>query len=118
MCVGVPMRVLAHQTEALMAPCVTREGTVRSIDLALVGPQGEGAWVLTHQGAAREVIDATIADAIADALQAVELAMRGGPVDAASIDDLFPDLAGREPELPPHLRAQLNATDPSSGDAS
>jgi hydrogenase expression/formation protein HypC len=111
------MRVLAHQSDALIAPCVTREGTMRSIDLALVGAQGEGTWVLTHQGAAREVIDAASADAIADALQAVELAMRGGPVDAATIDDLFPDLAGREPELPAHLRAQLDATDPSSGDA-
>ncbi len=117
MCVGVPMRVLAHQPEALVAPCVTREGTVRSIDLSLVGAQGEGTWVLTHQGAAREVIDAASADAIANALQAVELAMRGGPVDAATIDDLFPDLAGREPELPPHLRAQLNASDNPSGDA-
>jgi hydrogenase expression/formation protein HypC len=108
MCVGVPMRILSGQANAMVVQCATREGTVRPIDLSLVGSQAPDTWVLTHQGAAREVIDAAIADAIADALAAVELAMIGGPVDAARIDDLFPDLAGREPELPPHLRARAS----------
>lgn len=116
MCVGVPMRILSTDPLGLVASCVTREGTVRDIDMALVGKQPVDGWVLTHQGAAREVIDAQAADAIADALSAVELAMRGGPVDPSQIDTLFPDLAGREPELPPHLRAQVDAQAGAKGD--
>ena len=116
MCVGVPMRVLSAQPGNLSASCQTRQGTVRSIDLALVGPQPAGAWLLTHQGAAREVIDAASASAIADALEAVELAMRGGPIDPSTIDDLFPDLAGREPELPLHLRPPTGPDNGTDGE--
>ncbi len=116
MCIGVPMRILSAQPDSLLAPCETRQGTVRPIDLALVGPQPTGTWVLTHQGAAREVIDAEHADAIADALDAVDLAMSGAPLHAEMIDNLFPDLANREPQLPPHLRPPTGADTGSDGD--
>lgn len=116
MCIGVPMRVMSGADEGLSALCVTRDGTARAIDLSLVGPQRNGTWLLTHQGAAREVIDATTAAQVADALEAVALAMAGGPVSAGAIDALFPDLAGREPELPPHLRAASAASKLDHGD--
>jgi len=40
---------------------------------------------------------------VADALQALEAALAGD----TNLDHLFPDLAGREPELPEHLRKEL-----------
>ena len=103
MCVGLPMRVI--EDRGSHALCETHAGSVRVIDMSLVGAQPEGSWVLTHLDAAREVIDAVMAAQIADALEAVGLAMSGGDIDPSAIDRLFPDLADRTPELPPHLRA-------------
>jgi hydrogenase expression/formation protein HypC len=82
------------------------QGERRRIDMALVGDQAPNTWVLVFIDAAREVVTAEQAALVGDALAALGLAMRG----ETNIDHLFPDLAGREPELPPHLKDQLAKT--------
>ena len=99
MCVGEPMQVMADA--ATLARCRDRHGVVHDIDLLLVGPQAQGVWLLSFLGAAREVIDASRAAAVCDALDALDALMRGEPAD---VDAAFADLTGREPELPAFLR--------------
>jgi hydrogenase assembly chaperone HypC/HupF len=89
-------------------------GETREIDMRLVGDQPEGTWVLVFLDAAREVVTAEQAALVGSALDALRLVL-GGNTDG--IDQLFPDLAGREPELPPHLKANLEGT-PHDVDAS
>jgi len=101
MCIGVPMQVIeARSGHALCAG----GGERREIDMRLVGDQPEGAWVLVFLDAAREVVTAEQAALIGSALDALRLALSG---QSEGLDDLFPDLAGREPELPPHLKLLL-----------
>jgi hydrogenase expression/formation protein HypC len=103
MCIGIPMRVVrAGPGRALCEGA----GGQREIDMVLVGDQPEGTWVLVFLDAAREVVDARQAALIQSALEALELAAGG----QSGVDHLFPDLAGREPELPEHLQAQLSRT--------
>ena len=71
--------------------------------MILVGEQPVGAWVLVFLDAARDVITAEQAQKTADALRAITLVMEG----ETSVDHLFADLVGREPELPPHLKNML-----------
>ncbi len=97
MCVGIPLRVA--QSDGLFAWCEGR-GDRRRIDLALVGPQPPGTWLLTFLGSAREVLAEDEAHRINRALDALEAVLGGEQVE---IGDYFADLAGREPELPPHL---------------
>jgi hydrogenase expression/formation protein HypC len=73
------------------------------IDMTLVGQQRPDTWVLVFLETAREVVSAEQAALIGKALDALSVA-RTNP--AADFDRLFPDLAGREPELPDHLKAQ------------
>ncbi len=101
MCVGTPMHVLRALPAAQFAECIDRRGAVSSVDLALVGAVEPGAWLLVFLGAAREIIDADRAQKIDLALGALEAALSG---DLSAIDAAFPDLAGREPQLPEHLR--------------
>jgi hydrogenase expression/formation protein HypC len=105
MCVGIPMQVTS--TRELAADCAPDPrvgGAAERVDLALVGPQPVGQWLLVHLGAAREALSAADADAIARALQGLRAAMAGGdPGDA------FADLEAREPALPPHLEAARRA---------
>jgi hydrogenase expression/formation protein HypC len=103
MCVGLPMQILEPRGRRALA---SFGGEMRDIDMALVGPQPAGAWVLVFLDAAREVITAGQAQKTHDALTAVALVMQG----ETSIDHLFADLVGREPELPPHLRPKLPKT--------
>lgn len=104
MCVGIPMRVLRLNDDG-SALCARRGHEERSqaekIDIRLLDQVQEGDWLLTFLGAARAVLSAQDAAQIADALDAVALALSG---DGASIDALFADLINREPELPEHLR--------------
>jgi hydrogenase expression/formation protein HypC len=72
---------------------------VREVNTMLVGDPGVGTWLLVHLDTAREVISEEEAQRTADALEAVQAALRG-----ESVDHLFPDLAGRKPTLPPHLQ--------------
>lgn len=99
MCVGVPMQVIEAAGESA-AWCMGREGRSR-IDMALIGPQPPGTWLLTFMGAAREVMTPEAAARTDAAIDALAAALRG---DSASIDDAFADLVNREPQLPDHLR--------------
>lgn len=103
MCIGLPMRVV----ECLPGRAVCEgQGEQRVVDMALVGEQPVGTWVLVFLDAAREVVTGEQAVLIGDALTALHLAMAGD----TDLDHLFPDLAGREPELPAHLRNQAAKT--------
>jgi hydrogenase expression/formation protein HypC len=98
MCIGVPMTVVdANDHEAW---CAGPDGMVR-IDLALVGPQPAGTWLLTFMGAAREVLTPEAAANINAALDGLAGALAG---DAARVEAAFADLIDRIPELPEHLR--------------
>jgi hydrogenase expression/formation protein HypC len=100
MCIGVPMQVIDGNEH--LAWCRGPEGRVQ-IDLALVGAQAPGTWLLTFLGAAREVLDAEAAANIIAALDGLQGALAG---DAARIDAAFADLVDRTPQLPEHLRAK------------
>lgn len=97
MCVGIPMQVV--ECKGYVAHCQGRGG-VRQLDLALVGEQLAGTWLLAFIDAAREVIDAETAARINAALDGLEAVMAG----ETDISRHFADLVDRTPELPPHLR--------------
>lgn len=97
MCIGVPFRVEA--VDGLIATCLRRTGEERQVDLALVGTQAPGTWLLVHLESARSVIDAETADQVEDALQALQAVITG-----ANVDHLFADLVDREPQLPDFLK--------------
>jgi hydrogenase expression/formation protein HypC len=101
MCIGIPMQVI--ETAPGRARCQGKHEQ-RWVNMAIVGGQAVGTWLLVFHDAAREVIDEQVATQIGDALQAVELAMQG-----EDIDHLFADLVNREPELPEHLQSGLKA---------
>ena len=93
-------RVLAHRQLFLVGRA--RDGDDDTIvDLSLTGPVEPGTWVLNFLGVAREILDADEAQKITAALEGLRAVMAGeDPGDA------FADLDAREPQLPPHLRAQ------------
>jgi hydrogenase expression/formation protein HypC len=97
MCIGIPMQVIEPRGDSAL--CEYR-GQTTLIDMMLVGEQVAGTWLLVFLGAAREVISAERAAQIADALEAMRLAMQG----ETNFDHLFADLVDREPELPEFLR--------------
>lgn len=97
MCVGIPVQIVA--LDGLNATCARRDGRAEVVDLALIGPQEIGTWVLAHLGTARSVLTPEDADRVTDALLALAAVQRG-----ENIDHLFADLIDREPQLPPHLR--------------
>lgn len=101
MCVGIPMQVLSVDGLIATATDGREEGLV---DLALTGPVAVGTWLLTHLGAAREVISAEDASKISAALDGLRAVMQGG-----GVGDAFADLEERGPQLPPHLQAALDA---------
>lgn len=79
-------------------------GQRERLDCALLGPLPVGTWVLGFAGAAREVLDPERAAAIDAALDAVFAVDSGSPID---LDACFPDLVGRSPELPAHLKTEV-----------
>jgi hydrogenase expression/formation protein HypC len=95
------MRVTA--VNGLMARC-EGDGRTETVDLALVGPQPVGQWLLVHLGAARETLDPATAALIARALDGLRGAMMG-----EGVGDAFADLEARDPALPPHLEAARRA---------
>ena len=99
MCLGIPMQVVEAQGESA-AWCVGRDGRAL-IDMALVGPQAPGTWLLTFVGSAREVMTPEAAARVDAALDGLAAVLEG---DSAAIDAAFADLIAREPQLPEHLR--------------
>lgn len=98
MCIGMPMQVITMAGET-SAWCADGDQTVL-LDMLIVGPQPAGAWVLAFQGAARQLMTPEDAAQTRIALQALSAALAG----ETDVDRFFPDLAGREPQLPEHLR--------------
>jgi hydrogenase expression/formation protein HypC len=98
MCIGIPMQIVEQHDES--ARCSYR-GQESLVDTMLVGPQPVGSWVLVFLDTAREAISEQKARQIADALEAMRLAMQGDN----QIDHLFPDLVDREPTLPEFLKS-------------
>ncbi len=97
MCIGIPMQIVELHGES--ARCIYR-GRETIVDMMLVGPQPSGTWLLVFLDTAREVLSEQKARQIADALEAMRLAMQGDN----KIDHLFPDLVDREPQLPEFLK--------------
>ena len=96
MCLGIPVQVV--ECGEHFARCLGRNGETR-IDLALVGVQPVGTWLLTFLDAAREIIPAERAAALNSALDALD-AVQAGETDFSAF---FADL-DREPQLPDFLR--------------
>lgn len=99
MCVGIPMQVVS--CDGLTALCSGRGGE-RRLDLALVGEQPPGTWLLAFLDAAREVIDAQAAAQIEAALDGLAAAMNG----ETDLSRYFADLIDRPPQLPDFLRGE------------
>jgi hydrogenase expression/formation protein HypC len=97
MCVGIPMQITG--TEAGVAVCEGR-GRRERIDLALVGDQPQGSWILAYQGCAVRTLTPIEAAQTAAALDALEAVLAG----EANVDAYFADLIEREPVLPAHLK--------------
>lgn len=92
MCIGWPMQVLSSDEAAALlgtAASASTEpagaerrlargrGRIEHVDLRLVGPCRPGDWVLVHQGAARERLDAQRAAEIEAALDLLEQGLAG-----------------------------------------
>jgi hydrogenase expression/formation protein HypC len=96
MCLGVPMQVVT--TGIGWADC--RHGDeLHRIDTLLLDRVVAGDWVLVHVTSAVRALQADEAQAIGDALLAVQCAVSGQP-----FEHLLADLIDREPQLPAHLR--------------
>jgi hydrogenase expression/formation protein HypC len=97
MCIGVPMQVI--EVAERLSWCEGR-GQRLQLDLALVGAQPPGTWVLAFQGSAVRVLTPDEATRTNAALDALEAALDG----RADLDAFFADLVEREPQLPDHLK--------------
>ncbi len=115
MCIGMPLQVVVNKGH--LAWCEAGAGDTlqrECLDMALVGPQPVGTWVLAFQGAARQLLSASEAAqglAAREALAAVLLIPHAA---AADIDHFFADLVGRTPELPAHLRPAATEGPPAT----
>lgn len=98
MCIGIPMQVIAQHGESALCVYRDRESLV---DMMLVGEQPLGTWLLVFLDTAREILSEQRALQIADALEAMHLAMQG----ETQLDHLFADLVDREPTLPAFLQS-------------
>jgi hydrogenase expression/formation protein HypC len=97
MCVGTPLQVIS--ADAGVAVCEGR-GRRERIDLALVGEQPAGSWILAYQGSAVRTLSPEEAAQTAAALDALEAVLAG----ETDVDAYFADLIGRVPALPEHLK--------------
>ena len=97
MCIGIPMQLVCGEIDHALGE---GRGQREALDLALVGNQPDGTWVLAFRGAAVRVLSADEARQTNAALDALE-AVLAGEVD---IDVHFADLVGRAPTLPDHLK--------------
>ena len=82
MCLGIPMKVT--EVEGPAAWCEGR-GQRLQVDVRLIPPPAVGDWVLVFHDVAREPLS-----------------------EEPDLDRHFADLVNREPQLPEHLRKELN----------
>lgn len=101
MCIGEPALLRSRKGIAGLAEI---DGQDVLVDLSLVPDAEPGTWLLCFLGAARAVIEEDEAMSIRAAVGALRRVMAGG-----SIGDAFADLDQREPTLPAHLQAALDA---------
>jgi hydrogenase expression/formation protein HypC len=101
MCLGIPMQV--KEVEDTTAWCEGRGERLR-VDIRLIGDVSPGSWVLVFMNSARELLDEARARDITRALEGLEAALAG----ESGFERHFADLIDREPELPEHLRKELN----------
>jgi len=101
MCLGIPMRVTAVEEAA--AWCEGRGERLR-VDTRLVEAPAIGDWLLVFHATARERLSEERAADISSALAALDAALAG----ETDLDRHFADLANREPELPEHLRKEVD----------
>ncbi len=94
MCVGIPMKVINAGPEH--AWCEGRSGRQR-VNMMMLEPQPEGAWVLVFRDFAREGLSELDARRIDAALDALDAAQRGEQPDVAT---LFGDLIGQKLAAP------------------
>jgi hydrogenase expression/formation protein HypC len=95
------MQVLA--TDGSWATCEGR-GERLSVDVRLVDAPAPGDWLLVFHGVARETLSEQRARDIGSALDALDAALAG----ETDLDHHFADLVNREPQLPEHLRKELD----------
>lgn len=110
MCIGEPLQVMA--SDGSWAWCTAdaqQDAPAQRLDMALVGPQPVGTWVLAFQGTARQVLSDEEAAQARAGRQALAAVLSGD----GQIDDYFADLVGRTPQLPEHLRPAPLATTPT-----
>jgi hydrogenase expression/formation protein HypC len=103
MCVGTPLQVREF-AQGDLAHCVDHAGRPYALPVqtALLEQRpAPGDWLLVHIDTAVQPLDADEALQVARALEAVSRAARG-----EDFEHLIADLIDREPELPPHLRAE------------
>ena len=89
MCLGIPMQVVGASEQGFV--CAGR-GAREELDLALVGEQAVGTWVLAARGCAVRVLSAEEAQRIDSALDALEAVLAG----ETNVDGFFADLIARE----------------------
>lgn len=87
MCVGIPVQII--EAGEFTARCRGRNGE-EMINMMLIGPQAEGAWVLSFLGSAREVLSAEDASNIDRALDGLSAVMQGE--SEIDVDYYFPGL--------------------------
>jgi hydrogenase expression/formation protein HypC len=85
------------------ASCEGR-GERLSVDIRLIDAPAPGDWLLVFHGVAREALSEQRARDIASALDALDAALAG----ETDLDRHFADLVNREPQLPEHLRKELD----------
>jgi len=90
MCLAIPMRVVSG--EGLIAWCEGR-GERRRLDLALVGEQPAGTWLVAFRDVARQVLTEDEARSLNLALDGLQAALRG---ETGNLDAYFPDLVRRD----------------------
>lgn len=105
MCIGVPLQVAA--ADGSFAWCEA-DGQRERLDMALVGTQPQGTWVLAFHGTARQVLDDDEAAQARAGRQALAAVLDG----SRQVDQFFADLLARTPQLPAHLQPQRLATAP------
>ena len=90
MCLAIPMRVVSGNE--FVAWCEGR-GERRRLDLALVGAQPAGTWVVAFRDVARQVLTENEARSLNLALDGLQAALRG---ETEGLDAYFPDLVRRD----------------------
>ena len=101
MCVGIPLRLVA--IDGIVGEAMNGDEPER-VDLSLTPEARPGDWVLGFLGSSRAVLSPQEAAQIRAALGALASIARG-----EGLGDAFADLESREPQLPPHLKAALDA---------